>query len=116
MIHSDDFTIVIPAPPFSTAVEKNVGIQVNNPQYAKSTLVAMRDTVIVFRAIGRLNISASERIEVLSDVRSRDIQREGSGICRRIHRVNNAGRTPTTNRILHPYVGRMAADKIAARM
>jgi hypothetical protein len=42
----------MPAPPWSTGVERKVGIHVKRPQYAKRTVVVMRDAIRLFKSSG----------------------------------------------------------------
>src|SRR5438046_204402 len=105
----------IPAPPFSTEAERNVGIQVNNPQYAKSTTVAIDEPISVKRNKGGRNISLRFPETPPMAPPARDLHMAGSGTLRRIQNVRRAGKMPMRNNALQPNRGRMAAANSAAR-
>src|SRR5262249_5445907 len=115
IIHPVDFTILMPAPPWSTGLARNAGIQVISPQYpnitAEVTPVASNVRLMRVRRAAESDRRAlrSSRVWLLAHT---------SGSCTpfRIQNTSRAGSTPAANNQRHPRVGKTAAAVIAARM
>src|SRR5207237_9856027 len=110
--HAEDFTRPRPAPPFSAGAERNVGIHVKRPQYAKRTHIATRLAATVRPRSGRRNAG---RIETRAPLARPAIHVAGSGTLVRTHAAKSAGTRPARKSTRHPCAGRIHAASPAAR-